>query len=64
MPLNYIKKMNISIDWHILMESEDILENDLLDNRNLDFDIVGIHQASLGVFITSKDIKLFKSFLN
>jgi len=56
--------MNISIDWHILMESEDILENDLLDNRNLDFDIVGIHQASLGVFITSKDIKLFKSFLN
>ncbi len=64
LPLKYIKKKNIIIDWHTLMESNDILENDLLDNRNLDFDIIGIHQKSSDVFLTSKDIKLFKSFLN
>ncbi|MDN3722751.1 hypothetical protein QRD02_00025 [Aequorivita sp. SDUM287046] len=63
LPLKYIKQNKITIDWHILMESDDILENKLLDNKNLDFDIVAIHQARLSVFLTSKDIKLFKSFL-
>lgn len=64
LPMEYLKKNNISIEWHTLMESDDILELDVIDNRNLDFDIVGIHQASYSVFLPSTNLELFKSFLN
>jgi hypothetical protein len=64
LPMKYIIKNNITIDWHKLWENEDIFEIELKDNKNLDFDIVGVNRANYSTFLTSKDIKLFKSFLN
>jgi len=62
LPLGYINKNNIELDWHKIWNIKYDFQKDL--NPNFDYDIVALHRADYSTILYDLKIDRYKKLLD